>query len=425
MNAPAQLQYVFAGYTHNEALDAAGIICLFDQPEEAPVPPRETVAQLRSLIHEYRGILVGEPVLIGEAFDLLEADGKRLNTWCLGLLLLTILACFRELRWLVLPLVLVQVVLALTRGMLVTLGLELSMVSSMLSAIVTVVGVATVMHIIVRYRDELAAGFPPREALLRAGHILAAPVFFACVTDAVGFGSLMISEVKPVVDFGLMMAIGSLMVLLAIALTAPAIILLGARSRQLPADPPPSWLYRSLQGLYGWSCRHRLMLTMVTLLVTNAAVIGATKLLQETDFTKNFRQGSELVQSYRFVDRDFGGAGVWDILIPAPKRMNREFLTRVLDFEAQLRREAPGLTKVLSLADTLDAGVGGIDQLNLGANLRCGPDWGSCGGGCLSSSTRSTIPRPPTGSGISASCCGPPNGSGPGKKRSSSPRSAG
>ena len=360
----------FSGYTHNQAQNSVGIVCLLGESSEAYFSTGDTVAQLRTLIQEYPGgIVVGEPVLLGEAFDLLEADGKRLNTWCLGLLLATIFVCFRELRWLVLPLVLVQVALALTRGLLAALGLQLSMVSSMLAAIVTVVGVATVMHVIVRYRDELAAGFAPREALLRAGQILAASVFFACLTDAVGFASLMISDVRPVVDFGLMMAIGSLMVLVVIPLTAPAIILFRADRRSVQSDHLQSRLTRPLQLVYAWSNRHRLVLTMVTLLVTNAAVIGATKLLQETDFTRNFRQQSELVQAYEFVDQEFGGAGVWDILIPAPQHLDKKFITQVLDFEARLREEAPGLTKVLSLADALDAGVGGIRKLNFGADM--------------------------------------------------------
>ncbi|MCG8450191.1 MAG: MMPL family transporter, partial [Pirellulales bacterium] len=158
----AMLRDVFAGYTHNEKLDAAGIVCLLARPAEGDPPRRETLRRLRTLISALpRGALVGEPVLIEEAFDLLEADGQRLNTWCTLLLMLTIFLCFRNLRWLVLPLVVVQMTLALTRGLLVAVDLQLSMVSSMLAAIVTVVGVATVVHVIVRYRDAQAKGLAP------------------------------------------------------------------------------------------------------------------------------------------------------------------------------------------------------------------------------------------------------------------------
>ncbi len=46
-------------------------------------PRRKTFHQLRQLLASYPdGTIVGEPVVVEEAFDLLEADGKRLNTWC-------------------------------------------------------------------------------------------------------------------------------------------------------------------------------------------------------------------------------------------------------------------------------------------------------------------------------------------------------
>ena len=58
-------------------------------------------------------------------------------------------------------------------------GAQLSMVSSMLTAIVTVVGVATVVHIIVRYRAIRATGLDQRTALIETGKVLAVPVFWA------------------------------------------------------------------------------------------------------------------------------------------------------------------------------------------------------------------------------------------------------
>jgi len=369
-NRANKLQAVFASYTHNQSLDAAGIVCLLEKESEAKVPTRETLADLRKLLKPLpEGVLVGEPILIGEAFDLLEADGRRLNTWCLGLLLLTFFICFRQLRWLVLPLVLVQVTLAMTRGILVAMNLELSMVSSMLAAIVTVVGIAAVMHVIVRYRDERAAGHEPREALLRTGELVAAPLFFACLTDALGFAALMASSVKPVIDFGLMMAIGSAMVFVVIVLISPGIILFGNDRRQPRAEPETAELQNYLHALYDWSCRHVWLLGLSSLAITIFTLIGNVRLEQETDFTRNFRQNSDIVQGFQFVDENFGGAGVWDILVPASTRLNREEVLKVLEFEDQLRAKAPGLTKVTSLADMLDAGSGGLQRVAFGGDM--------------------------------------------------------
>ena len=364
-----QLREVFAGYTHNQALDAAGIVCLLARPQGGDPPRSETLRTLRALVDALPdGALVGEPVLIEEAFDLLEADGRRLNTWCTLLLMLTILACFRSWRWLLLPLVVVQLALALTRGTLVALGLQLSMVSSMLSAIVTVVGVATVVHVIVRYRNAESEGLAPVDALLQAGRLLAAPVCFACLTDAAGFAALMTSKVGPVHDFGLMMAIGSLMVLVSITLVAPGIVLLGKKTQVSRSATGELMIGKLLDRLLDWSERHTKLIVIPGLITCGFAVAGSTRLERETDFTRNFRQDSQLVEEYEFVEQRFGGAGVWDILLPPNSQLNKSYLSKVLALEKTLRSEVPQLNKAISIADVVDASVGGIRQLRLLAN---------------------------------------------------------
>lgn len=362
----ARLREVFAGYTHNRSLDAAGIVCLLARPQPGDPPRGETLRQLRALVADLPdGALVGEPVLIEEAFDLLEADGRRLNTWCTVLLMLTIFACFRSIRWLLLPLVVVQLTLALTRGTLVVLGLQLSMVSSMLSAIVTVVGVATVVHVIVRYRNAEAAGLSPQDALLQAGRLLAAPVCFACLTDAAGFAALMTSKVGPVHDFGLMMAIGSVMVLLSVILVVPGVVLLGRRQHTKHHSTGEQAIGRVLDRMLHWSERHAKLIALGTLAASGLAVAGSMNLERETDFTRNFRQDSQLVREYEFVEHQFGGAGVWDILLPPTSKLTNDYLDRVLQLEQELTENVSQLGKAISIADVLDAGAGALKPLRL------------------------------------------------------------
>ncbi len=366
----ALLRKVFTGYTHNESFDVAGIVCLLARPGPGDLPRRETLRQLRLLMASYTdGTLVGEPVVVEEAFDLLESDGQQLNTWCTLLLMLTIFVCFRSLRWLVLPLVVVQMALAMTRGLLVALNLQLSIVSSMLAAIVTVVGVATVVHVIVRYRDAQAQGLAPREALLAAGKKVAAPVLFACLTDAAGFAALMTSHVGPVVDFGLMMALGSLMVLASVVFAVPLVVLAGSKSGGHVDEVGQQSLQQALQKMLDWSSQHSRPLFLGGSAIFLAIAAGSTRLVHETEFTRNFRQDSPLIEGYQFVESRFEGAGVWDIFFTVPKRFDKKFVLKVLEFEKRLLEEVPHLNKAISIADILDAGSGGLKQIDLGAKL--------------------------------------------------------
>jgi predicted RND superfamily exporter protein len=370
----ARYRDLFSGYTHSADGHTAAIVCIL-KPASADaalnVPREVTLAGLEKIIRELPGglspgVLAGEPVMIAHGFAMLEEDGRRLGIWTMVFLGGTILIFFRSLRWLIIPLAVVQWSLIVTRASLAVSGLALSMVSSLLTAIVAVVGVATVMHLIVHVRELRTQGRTQRDALLTAGSLLAAPIVGAILTDIGGFGALAWASVAPVRDFGIMMVIGSLLVIPATCLIVPALALLAA-----PDQPTPKpgwgevyigyWLMRSIDLLHS----RPLPVAIVTGVIALFASLGVMRLEVETDFTRNFRPGSAVVRSYEFVETRLGGAGVWDVIVPAPRRLDKEFVARVRGLEERLRaiempdpvtgNDKPALTKVLSVIDALDA----------------------------------------------------------------------
>ena len=204
-------------------------------------------------------------------------------------------------------------------------------------------------------------GLATMESLRRTCRILAVPIFWACITDAVGFLALTVSSVGPVQDFGIMMAIGSLMVLASVILILPGSVLLG----RFDADPRAPWgesrLVERLQTVLTSVARRprRFLLAIVVInCVGNRG--GLTYLDVETDFTRNFRSGSDIVRAYNFVEEHLGGAGVCDIVIPAPElsELNWEFLNQVQQLEERIQGEeappsAAAITNSFSLSDAL------------------------------------------------------------------------
>ncbi len=363
--AQSQLE-LFENFTHNREGNIAAVVAMLTPAEQADISRRDTILRLRRIAEDLpSGMIAGEPVMISDGFEYVEEDGRRLGRWSTVLLAAVIVLCFRSLRWVLIPLAVVQLALLLTQATLAWSEMRLSMVSSMLTAIVTVVGIATVVHIIIRYREGRAAGMPRDGALLWCGVLLATPVLWACATDAAGFASLRLARVGPVQDFGTMMALGAMMVLLAVPLVIPALTLIGSRD----ADPQYAWgedrLNRRLQGIVQVAERHPYTLGLLSLVLAIVVSAGAVRLEVETDFTKNFRAGSPIVRSYEYIETNLGGAGVWDILLPAEKQLTWAYLQRVMRLEERLRSEVviagpegastPGLTKVISLADAVQA----------------------------------------------------------------------
>jgi predicted RND superfamily exporter protein len=374
----ARFRELFAGYTHSADGKTAAVVCMLEPQGSGQEASREaTIAELEGIVHDLPdglgpGQLAGEPVMIAEGFSLLEADGRKLGIWTLLLSGLVILLLFRSLRWLIMPLAIVEWSIIVTQAVLALSGLALSMVSSMLTAIITVVGVATVMHLIVHVREYRTQGMTQRQALQTAGERLAGPILGAILTDVAGFGALCFASVGPVRDFGTMMVIGSLMVIPATCLLAPALALVGARDQPTPRPGWGEvhigyWLMRSIDAL---AARPK-SVAVVTAVLALIASVGVTRLEIETDFTRNFRRGSRVVEAYEFVETNLGGAGVWDVVVPAPEIFNQEYLAKVQQLEGRLRAiqglgfrvqgsagdtgQESGLTKVLSVVDALDA----------------------------------------------------------------------
>ena len=219
---------IFEGYTHSPDRQIVSIACILESNDDVHISRRQTIERLRSIIRKYpEGQLAGEPVMVVDGFQYVQRDGKRLGFNSAILVSIVILLCFRSGRWILIPLAVMQLTLVMTRAALVLLGLQLTMVSSMLTAIVVVISVATVVHIIIRYREARLEGKSPEDSMRRAFQLLIFPIIWACLTDAAGFGSLMVAKVGPVSDFGLMMMIASILVLVGIMLVVPGLAFTG------------------------------------------------------------------------------------------------------------------------------------------------------------------------------------------------------
>jgi predicted RND superfamily exporter protein len=246
----------------------------------------------------------------------------------------------------------------MTRAVLVLLGLNLTLVSSTLTAIITVIGVATSIHLLLKFQEQRRRGLDRSDALLAALSALLAPIAWACITDAIGFSALMVASVGPVRDFGLMMALGSLMVFVAICLLVPGLALVGSWDTD-PRTPRADLMVRlGLRRLLEFTLSHRRWGIAILVLLSAIGVGGSLRMQVETDFTKNFTSDSPIVRGYQVIESELGGAGLWDIMLPAPTSISSQYLEQVIALENSLRElnvpsegESLRLSKVLSIAD--------------------------------------------------------------------------
>jgi uncharacterized protein len=356
---------------------------------ESEVSRGDTIAMIREIAaaHDPPAFVVGEPVQVHDMFRYVEEDGRILFRFSLVMLAVVLFAMFRSVRWVALPLLLVVLTIRWTEVLLVLVGAKLSMVSSMMNSLVTIVGVATATHLAVGFRDRMRI-LPRREALQQTLTELLPPIFWACATTAVGFTALLTSSITPVRSFGLMMAVATGLAFLVVCFVAPA----GMANREQPllsdvpdeskarrtlrdlifgdpvAAPAEQYLETGLRGVSQVATWKPGLAFMAAVMAFIVCAFGLTRLEIETDFSQNFRDESELIQSLDFVESKLGGAGTWELNFAAPNKLNEEYLSQVRQLTKRLRDElviAPDemndtgnaegrLTKIVSLTDGLD-----------------------------------------------------------------------
>lgn len=374
-----KLKKLFEGQTHARNSDLVAIACILKRggkSSDFPLPSHATtINQLRRIDIESNQpvLLAGQSVMVEEGFEAIESDGRRLGFFSAISLAGLLWIGFRSLRWALIVIAVVQWSLVVTRAILVVLDWELTMVSSMLASIVTVIGVATTMHWMLGYQRLCSQGTDPEMALQDSMWQLRRPIVWACITDAIGFLSLTFAKVGPVQDYGWMMALASMVVLAAIFLIVPGLALMPLliapwdkrTGMQIQLWESP-WLSKDMFAGPIDQCKaiaHRYpgWIIAISIALGGIAVLGSLRIELETDFVKNFKANSPLVVAYETIERELGGAGVWDIAVPVPNSIQSSVQREVAQLEERLRAIRVGdksvsvsLSHVMSVLDADD-----------------------------------------------------------------------
>jgi predicted RND superfamily exporter protein len=317
----------------------------------------DTIRAIRAVAREFdaKTSVAGEAVQIQDMFDLVERDGNLLYLASLGVLSFMLMIIFRSIRWVLVSVGIVITCVVCTRAILVLAGAQLSMVSSMLNSLVTIISISTTVHIIVYYR-ELRGTLNARDAAVQTLRELWHPVLWTVVTIAVGFAALLVSEIVPVRSFAIMMTLATLLVIVVTLAVLPAAFASGSNVPIPGRVRLEDQLDAVLNRMAHLIDRHPAGTAVVCLALTAITAPGLWMMQVETDFSKNFRESSPIVQSLRFVESSLGPAGTWDVAFNVPDPLTSEFLDQTKELTNVLKDLSTEDCQldVLSLNDAID-----------------------------------------------------------------------
>lgn len=311
-----------------DGLDAAGQRRMAELDRDiaaraAVVREREAtaIAAVRAVLDGFRDQarihLGGVPMIAVDSIAFIRADLVNFGAAVGAFIVLILFIAFRRWHWVVLPVVTCAASVLAMVGLLGLLGWPVTVVSSNFISLLLILNLALVVHLIVRYR-ELHELHPDHDqaTLVRATvHSKFTPCLYTALTTMVAFGSLLVSGIRPVIDFGWMMVIGLGIAFILSFTLFPAALLL------LKAGKPVA--LRNITGAItgalarGITARPGTTL-LVALVLAVAGITGTFQLSIENRFIDYFKKTTEIYQGMRLIDEKLGGTTPLDVIIDAP-----------------------------------------------------------------------------------------------------------
>ncbi len=289
-----------------------------EQRDELRESNHTLIKDVRAILekHEDSGklFLGGVNMISDDLIGFVKNDLIIFGSSLLILLVLVLWVTFRELRWVVLPIVISASSIITTSGLLGFFGWAVTVISSNFVSLQLIITLAIVLHLIVRYR-ELAHLYPKhsqKELVLETVISKFKPSFYAILTTIVGFSSLVFSDILPIVNLGLMMSSGIAISFILSFTIFPAFLMLLPKTKQ---DIKNTKRFSPTQTMSGWVEHHENAILFVSLLVTLFSLSGATKLIVENSFINYFRPSTEIYKGMRVIDSQLGGTTPLDVII--------------------------------------------------------------------------------------------------------------
>ncbi len=172
------------------------------------------ILEIREVIKSYDDIgkiyLGGIPMIADDMMSFIKSDIIVFGLGVLAFIIATLWFVFRNLIWVVVPISSCFFSVIIMTGLLGLIGWKVTVISSNFIALMLILTMAMNIHMSTRF-IQLRKSFPNKsdyEIISLTTKKMFWPILYTALTTIIAFLSLIFSEIKPVIDFGLMMTFG-------------------------------------------------------------------------------------------------------------------------------------------------------------------------------------------------------------------------
>jgi predicted RND superfamily exporter protein len=221
---------------------------------------------------------------------------------------------FRQPRWVLLPLVSCFYAGTVMTGMLGLIGWEVTVISSNFLSLMLIITISINIHLVVRYRQLFAEGGDLSNFDLVSATLskMLWPCLYTSLTTIIGFCSLVLSDIKPVIDFGWMMSVGLGVAFLTSFSLFPVVLMLAGKPSATAVSARD---FRFTLRLAGATERHGNAILGAAVVIAIVSAVGISRLTVENSFIDYFSSDTEIYQGMKQIDEKLGGTTPLQVLL--------------------------------------------------------------------------------------------------------------
>ncbi|MFK7969747.1 MAG: RND family transporter [Bacteroidia bacterium] len=266
----------------------------------------------------------------------------------------TLLFFFRSISTVVLPLIVVGIVIIWSLGIIGLLGYKITLIISVIPALITVIGIPNSVYLITKYHLEYRITKNKAKSLIRIIEKIGIVTVMTNATTAVGFGVLAFTEIRMLQEFGI---VASLSVGVAFFVS---LMLIPIFFSFLPPPGKRQVKHLDRTALNGFIRvldklvhHHRWAIYTVVAGIAVISALGMTKLVPVSYMVDDLPSDATLVSDLRYIEDRYNGVMPFEIVVDGLKKnamSKRSNLKRLDKLQAKLT-QYPELSRSISLAD--------------------------------------------------------------------------
>ncbi len=304
------------------------VINLKQSSEKKFLSRHEYLQKIRGYISKYKDngklFLGGVDMIADDMIGFVKNDIFLYGSTLTLLLIIILWSIFKEVKFVFIPMLISILSIVSTAAIIVLFNWEVTVISSNFVSLQLIITLSIILHLIVRYRElaKTEPNFSQKELVLTTLISKAKPSFYAIATTVVGFASLTLSGIKPVIYLGLMMSIGISVSLVVSFVLFGALMMLYPKSHIKSKGENKK--YSFVHHIISIVERKQKVVFAVTFIIIIFSLTGIPKLIVENSFINYFKSTTEIYKSLKTIDQKLGGTTPLDVIITLKKREKKQ-----------------------------------------------------------------------------------------------------